>query len=296
MEPNTLDYTIRQEDCGATLGTILRRELGLSRRLMNTLKAMNLIFLNGRTGYLNRFPLPGDQVRIVLPVDKAATVRPESLPLSILFENVDYLAVDKPAGMTVHPVRAHQSGTLANAVNAHLAGQGISVPFRPAGRLDRNTSGIVLVCKNRYAAGAYRRMLDTGVLTKTYLALVHGSPAHPAGTIRAPIGPVEPRSIQRQIAPDGKPAVTRYQVLSDQGNHSLVRLVMDTGRTHQIRVHMAHLGHPLLGDTLYGGHREAIHRHALHAHQVIFPDPRTGGQIRIDCSLPEDMVRALSER
>ncbi len=208
--------------------------------------------------------------------------------VEIPYEDDDLLVFNKPADMPCHQSCGHAADTLANVFAAHCDHLGLDLMYRPLNRLDRDTSGAVLVAKNRFAAARV-----TNNFHKTYQAILLGCPPQPQGRVDAPIRREFPEEMRRIVAPDGQRAVTNYRVLAQgmaEGQPlSLVDFVLETGRTHQIRVHMAHLGCPVLGDELYGQKSELIPRQALHCRHIAFPQPVTGQEIRVDCPLPADM-------
>ncbi len=234
---------------------------------------------------------PGDHLTIDWPGETA--IVPLPLPLAIRYEDDHLLVADKPAGLLVHPASGPPEPTLANAVVHHLRAGGQSGAFHPVHRLDRNTSGLILIAKNPYI----QHLLFKGggkAVDRTYLALVTGHPQPPAGLIDAPIGRHPGSIVERIVRPDGQAAQTSYQTVAAAGPHSLLSLRLHTGRTHQIRVHLDHIGHPILGDDLYGGSTALIGRPALHAAALAFTHPATGQRLNLTSPLPEDMARLLA--
>lgn len=272
------------------VGELIRRQkisLTLRRKLKRTAGA---ILINGQPADWRQPVHPGDNVVIHWPNE--CNILPLPQPLDIKYEDEFLLVVDKPAGLLVHPTADPAEPTLANAVVHHYLLHGIPCGFHPAHRLDRNTSGLVLIAKNPHI----QHLLFSGGgknLSRIYLALVAGSPAPPAGVIDAPIGRHPSSIIQRIVHPDGQLAVTFYETLQNIGEYSLVRLRLATGRTHQLRVHLAHIGHPILGDDLYGGSTTHIHRQALHAAELVFPHPVTQETISLASPLPPDMAELV---
>ncbi len=265
----------RTEPC--KLETFLRQDCNLSRRQLCRLKAVNGgITRSGETIRSIDIVQKGDIIR--LKIEDTSDILPNpQLSVPLVFEDEDLLVFDKPAGMPVHPSLNHRMDTLGNAFAAMYP----QLTFRPVHRLDRNTSGLVAVAKHPIAAATLH-----GRIAKTYLALVGGAPKE-CGTITEPIGRVPDSLIARCISPDGKPAVTHYKVLQ-YGRYALTELHLETGRTHQIRVHMAHIGCPLAGDDLYGGDCTLIQRHALHCAAFAYTDG--SGTLRVlNSALPRDM-------
>ncbi len=269
----------RPEPC--RLEAFLRQDCGLSRRQLCKLKHVECGMTRSGQPIRSIDPVyPGDV--ICLQMEDTSEIQPNpQLQVPLRFEDADLLVFEKPAGMPVHPSLHHRTDTLGNAFAAmypHLT-------FRPVHRLDRNTSGLVAVAKHPIAAANLH-----GRIRKTYLAVTEGAPPQ-SGTITAPIGRVPGSLIERCISPDGKTAITHYKVLQ-YGRYALTELQLETGRTHQIRVHMAHIGCPLAGDDLYGGSLQHIGRHALHCAAFAYTD-RYGVLHHIGTALPKDMQELL---
>ncbi len=275
------------ETCPAK--TYLMRTRGISSGLWKRIKHSGTFAVNGVPAIAARTMLrAGDIVSYELPI--VSSVTPEQLPLSIVYEDNDLLVIDKPAGQLVHPTTKEAHGTVANAVLGLYTARGISLDFHPCHRLDRNTSGLLLIAKR---PEVQHQIVRTHTLERTYLALIEGAITPTSGTIDAPIARALPSIILRHVAPDGKPARTHYETVWTNGEHTLLRLRLETGRTHQIRVHLAHLGYPLLGDDLYGGNTERIPRHALHSTQLTLSQPCTHEVLTITAPLPEDMTEIV---
>ena len=264
----------------------LMRTRGISSGLWKRIKHSGTFAVNGVPAIAARTMLrAGDIVSYELPV--VSSVLPEQLPLSIVYEDSDLLVIDKPAGQLVHPTTKEAHGTVANAVLGLYAVRGIALDVHPCHRLDRNTTGLLLIAKR---PEVQYQMAKQDTLTRTYLALIAGQLTPTEGTIDAPIARALPSIILRRVSPDGKPARTHYKTAWTNGRHTLLRLHLETGRTHQIRVHLAHIGHPLLGDDLYGGSTALMRRHALHSAQLTLIHPRTRERLTVTATLPEDMA------
>ncbi len=264
-----------------TLESFLRHECGLSRRQLAKLKHVpDGMLCNGQ--HIRSIDRVQSGDRICLHIPDVPNMEPNpSLHAPVIFEDEDVLIFSKPAGMPVHPSQNHRLDTLGNAFAAQFPG----MTFRPVHRLDQDTSGLVAVAKHPIAAFQL-----PGRLRKTYLAAVSGEP--PAqGTIDAPIARVEGSVILRRVAPEGKRAVTHYRV-AQRGAYTFVRVELETGRTHQIRVHFSHIGCPLAGDDFYGGSTVHIARHALHCAEMVYTD-RDGREHLVTAPLPEDMQKLL---
>lgn len=281
-----LTYIVPPAYDGDTLQNFLRKDCGLSWRMVVKLKRVD----RGMTA--DGVPLrsidrvrAGQQVVLTMPED-AVRIEGVEMPLNIVYEDGDLLVVDKPPYLAVHPSAGKPEPTLANGVVAHFEKTGEPLSFRPVNRLDRNTSGLLLAAKNPHAAFALARKPR-----KEYLALVLGR-LEGEGVIDAPIRVKEGCCITREVGEGGKESVTHWTALSTDGQVSLVRLWLETGRTHQIRVHMAYLGHPLAGDTMYGSDETVMPRHGLHCCLLALEHPMTGEALRFESPLPEDMTTA----
>jgi 23S rRNA pseudouridine1911/1915/1917 synthase len=244
----------------------------------------------------------GDEITVEVPPPQDYEVAPEPILLDVLYEDADLLVINKPAGMVVHPAVGHRHGTLVNAVLYHCPGlEGVGGMQRPGivHRLDRDTSGLILVAKNDRAHRALQAQFKSHQVQKTYLALVYGRVSLPRGEIRAPIGR-DPRHRKRMtVLPGdrGRQAVTRYEVLGYYGRHTLLVCQPLTGRTHQIRVHLAHIKHPIVGDEIYGGRRKPpvpCPRQFLHAQRIRFCLPATGEEVEFSAALPADLTGVLA--
>lgn len=267
------------------LSTFLKNEMGMSTGLMNRLKWQEKICVNGVPQHNDYTVQIGDVITAMLDEDTPQYPAEEG-PLTVLFEDEHILAVDKPAGMLIHPSRATMTGTLANRVIAHYQKNGQYCAFHPVTRLDRDTFGVVLIAKNSHI----HTLLQQAELHKTYHALVWGGPAGESGTIDAPIARRPLPSLLREVRPDGKPSLTEYTVLARDGILCKLALRPITGRTHQLRVHCAYMGYPILGDPQYGtteskalSETMGLHTQALCARELAFIHPVTGAPMHL-CS------------
>jgi 23S rRNA pseudouridine1911/1915/1917 synthase len=236
----------------------------------------------------------GDQLSVIFPIEVPSEgLLSESIPLEIVYEDEYVLIVNKPPFMNTIPSREHPSGSLANALLGYYEQIGLSAATHIVTRLDRNTSGLVLVAKHRHVHHLLSDQQKSGLVKRTYLAIVHGRLREDVGTIKAPIGRKPNSIIEREVSEYGQYACTHFRVLERFDRFTFVELQLETGRTHQIRVHMSYLGYPLLGDDLYGGSLEFINRQALHCRAVAFIHPFSGREMRFEVPLAEDMGKLI---
>lgn len=294
-----IHYEITEESDGMLVKDILHRHFGLSVRQVSRLKFRpDGILIDGEKATVRRRVKAGERLSLCLEGEAQGSdhLEPVPGPLDIRYEDEDMLVLCKPAGIVVHPSHGHYNDSLANRLVAHYGLKGQHLVVRPVGRLDKDTSGLLIFAKHAAAAACFDRQRRSGQLTRTYLALAEGCPAVPGGRIDAPIGRREDSLILRQVREDGEAASTDYEVLLPGRDYSLLRLKLHTGRTHQIRVHMAYLGHPLLGDPFYGTEGSlGMTRTALHSAQIYCRQPMNGTPLAFDCPMPEDMKR-LAQR
>lgn len=290
-----LKFEVEKTEEGLNVRSFLRGGHGLSRSLLVELKQVKGIWLNGNPTYLDHPLEAGDVVELHLPEEESENIVPEPIPFSSIYEDEDVLVVDKPANLCVHPTMLHPDGTLGNAVVYHWLKQGTSRKFRPVNRLDKDTSGLLVIARSQYAHQQLAHVQRAGGIKRQYEALVHGIIADDMGTVDAPIQRKEDSIMERIVHPGGQQARTHYAVIGRYEEFTHVRLVLETGRTHQIRVHMSHIGHPLLGDDLYGGTKEKIGRQALHSRRLSFPHPHTKQLLSFEVPLPSDMAAVLQE-
>ncbi|HLW59924.1 MAG TPA: RluA family pseudouridine synthase [bacterium] len=240
---------------------------------------------------------PGQRVEVLAPPSDPLLVGPEAIPLTVVYEDADVLVVDKPSGLTVHPAPGHPGGTLVNAVLARvpdLSGAGGALRPGIVHRLDKDTSGLLVVAKTALAYRSLVAQLRARAIARVYLALVRGTLRGEAGVIDAPVGRHPVHRTRMAVVPRGRPAVTRYRVRERFPEATLLECRLETGRTHQIRVHLLHIGHPILGDPVYGRARvPEMQRQALHAARLAFTHPRTGDAVTCDAPLPRDFATLL---
>lgn len=288
-----LTYTVLPEDEGRRIRQILLSKLGLSHTLLQRLKEHERVLLNGLPVFLNQTARSGDQLSVDISFNEETLIIPEKMDLNILYEDDEFLVINKPPGILVHPVGKEQTGTLANGVIYYWQTHDIQAKFRPIHRLDRKTSGLVLIGKNQFAHQHLFRQMVNRTVFREYLAIAAGALTPETGIINAPIARKPGSTVERIVAPEGQEAITHYKVIRCNHEASLLSLHLETGRTHQIRVHLNYLGHPLLGDTLYGGSDGLIRRQALHSHQIRFIHPRFQEAVTFTAPLAADMQELL---
>lgn len=293
----TVNSIVSEQDNGIRLETFLKSRLGLTKHEISRAKFReNGICVNGKRRKVSAFLAAGDQVEVLLETgnERSEGLKVSKEKLSVLYEDEDVIVTDKPAGISVHPAGRKDEDTLANRLSFYLQSKGEGSVIRIFGRLDKDTSGVVLAAKNRAAATRLERQRRNGAILKTYLAITEGIPEPTDGQIYAPLGADPQKKKQMCITPEGKPAVTHYETLASGHGLALLSLRLETGRTHQIRVHMASVGCPLLGDPLYGnGAAPGMERTALHARSLSFLQPFTGEKLCIEAPVPEDMSRQI---
>lgn len=277
------EFTVTPADDSITLKSFLRRICGLSARSMKVIRyGGGSISRDGTELRAHDILHSGNIIKVRLPREEPSDIVPIEGDLDILFEDDRLLIVNKPAYMPVHPTKIHQLDTMANIVMYVQQSRGESYPFRALNRLDKDTSGIVILAKDRIA---YNMVFST--VKKTYAALCEGI-IKQGGTIDLPIGAAPDSKILRCVREDGVQAITHYEPIRAFAHHTLCRVWLDTGRTHQIRCHMSAIGHPLAGDTMYGGSSDLIQRQALHCRSMMLPHPITKELLEITTPYPED--------
>lgn len=291
----TITYQIDSFSDGLRIEQYLRRK-GYSYQNLTQLKKMpQSILRNGAWEYM-RAPLrAGDTLTVhIQETESSPNIPPVRLPVDIVYEDEDIIVVNKPSGMPIHPSLNNYRNSLANALMYYYQSQGKPFIFRCTNRLDRDTSGLTVIAKHMVSSSVLSDMTARHEITREYRAIVRGHLVPPAGTINAPIGRTGSSLIERRIDfENGENAVTHYRVVEEKNGYSLVSLILETGRTHQIRVHMKHIGYPLIGDYLYNPDMEAISRQALHSGRLTFRHPITGEELSFTAPLPEDMARVL---
>ncbi|OMF35962.1 RNA pseudouridine synthase [Paenibacillus sp. FSL H8-0548] len=296
---------VSEAEHGKQVRTVLERQLGVSRKLLSQVKLTEHgLLVNGIRSYTTAPVSAGDRIEVRMEREVSVDILPQPIAIQIVFEDEDLLIVNKPAGMVVHPTHGHYTGTLANGVVYHWQQQGERVRFRPVHRLDEETSGLVAIAKTSYVHQQLSEQMQANGFLKLYRAYVYGNPDPDKGTVDAPIDRNPDQPHIRIVTPQGYPSVTHYeQLLSFKSaaagsTGAAVRLKLETGRTHQIRVHMQHIGCPLIGDKMYGPEdggveawEAAVGRQALHAEILGFTHPITKQWVEWQAALPPELER-----
>lgn len=297
MKPATriLTYSISEHDARLRIEQFLRRRGFSGQNLTDLRKIPGSVCVNQTPCILKTVLQPKDILTVTITTTSSSpNILPVPIPFDLVYEDEDLLVVNKPAGMPVHPSAKNHDNTLANALAWYYQEQGLSFVFHCTNRLDRDTSGLVLVARHSYSATRIAQMTKDREIHREYRAIVRGIPVPSEGTIDAPLGRKSGSIIERTVDfEQGEPAITHYQVVESKNGHSLLALQLETGRTHQIRIHLKHLGYPLVGDYLYNPDMEFINRQALHAYHLRFSHPVTGEKMEFTAPLPEDMKAIL---
>lgn len=288
-----LVFVVEENNKGVKISNYLKYEKNLSTRLIRKLARRGKIFVNGSSVKMDYVLEYLDKIEVFLDVDDNQDILPEDIPIDVVYEDCDILVVNKPPFMVVHPTKGHPTGTLSNGVMNYFKNTNQNSIVRLVNRLDRDTSGLVIIAKSQFAHQQMAHKMENNQIEKYYIAVVEGA-LEGKGTIDLPIDRPSPESIKRQVMEDGQRAVTHYEVLKSSNEMSVVLIRLETGKTHQIRVHFSHIGHALIGDTLYGKESNLINRQALHAYKLVFKTIREDNLIEIVAEVPDD-IRKLME-
>ena len=285
-----LEYVVKQEDINKTINKILEERFELSNRLFSKLIKNKRITVNNINIDTRQNAKIEDIIKIDLNYNEDnSNIVSKKMALDIVFEDDGILLLNKPAGIAVHPSILHYEDSLASGVKYYFENSGIHKKIRPVNRLDLNTSGLVIFAKNEYIQESLIRQMKNNIFTKQYLAIVTGIIENKKGIIDAPISRKENSIIERCVSETGQRAITEYEVIKNSKDMSLVKCKLLTGRTHQIRVHMAYIGHPLLGDTLYGTESTLIKRQALHCYKIAFIHPVSHKKLEFKIDMPKEL-------
>ena len=290
-----LSYQIDKDEHYDNVLHVLKEQFLLSDRLITKLKKANKIYLNSLPTYTKKSVTVGDTVSVLIDFEEDnSNIVASNIPLNIIYEDDYLLVLNKPANIAIHPSILHFDNSLSNGVKFYFDKLGLKKKIRIVNRLDRNTSGIVVFAKNEYIQECLIKQMKTKELKKEYLAIAKGILESKSGTLNFPIARKEGSIIERTVSSDGDSAITHYDVVKEFNNLSLVHIVLETGRTHQIRVHFSHIGHPILGDTLYGSPSELINRQALHSYKLTFIHPVTKKVVSLEAPLPNDIKNIIN--
>lgn len=289
--------TARSDNFSGTVRDFARSVMGVSSGLLKRTKHPGRMLVNGQAVFADFRMKPGDVLELVIEQEEDCSpgVEPSPGETDIVYRDEDILVLNKPAPLPVHPSKGRRDDSLAGRVTAYFLNEGVNYVTRIVNRLDKGTSGLTVFAMHAFAHEKLQKQLH-GDFIREYFAVTKGVP-HPAqGTVDAPIMRAEGPTIKRIVAPNGQRAVTHYRVIEENGDAALLRLRLDTGRTHQIRVHMAHIGHPLIGDFLYGCEDERIERCALHSCYISLVHPVSGRRMEFFRDMPEDMQALIREK
>lgn len=289
-----LEYKIKENNQYYNIKEVLKKEFHISDRLVSKLKHAKQIYLNNKPAYVSEKLEVGNSIVVDLDFNEISdNIIPTKVNLDILYEDDALLIVNKPCNIPVHPSVDHYTDSLSNGIRYYFDSIHLNRKIRPVNRLDKNTTGIVIFAKNEYIQECLIKQMKNNIFKKEYLALVEGILENVSGIINAPIARKENSIIEREISDNGSTSITHYKVIKEFSSYSLVQFLLETGRTHQIRVHCKYVGHPLLGDTLYGNSSELINRQALHAYKINFIHPITNQNIEIVADLPDDIKKLI---
>lgn len=297
-----LKYKIKEADEYKIIKDVLKSYFHISDRLLLKLKRNEKIFLNSKKSYVYSNVTTNDIVEVVIDFDEDnSNIVPTKMNLNILYEDDCYMIINKPAGIPVHPSMDHYTDSLSSGIKYYFDSIGINKKIRPVNRLDKDTSGIVIFAKNEYIQECLVKQMQSNIFYKEYIAICEGHFSNKSGTINAPIARKENSIIERCINFNcGEIATTEYEVLQESKNvfspYSVVKCILKTGRTHQIRVHMQYINHPLLGDSLYGNSSDLIKRQALHSYKTRFIHPLLNKQVEYVATVPDDLLVLINEK
>ena len=294
-----LKKIINSNDNYANLKELIKVYFNISDRLLLKLKKNNKIFINGKVANINSLLYLNDLIEILIDFEEDnSNIVPIKMNLDIVYEDDAYIVINKPSGIPVHPSIDHYTDSLSNGVRYYFDSISLKKKIRPVNRLDKNTSGLVVFAKNEYIQECLVKQMKNNLFYKEYIAVCEGKFEKNKDVINAPIARKEESIIKRCIDKNGDVAITEYEVLkyNETKNYSIVKCILKTGRTHQIRVHLSYIGHPILGDTLYGNSSCLINRQALHAYKISFLHPITKQNVQYTSSLPSDINKLVENK
>jgi len=289
---NVIIFEIKKS--GMTVEEVLKQIYGISGRLYRRLIRNNQIYLNGKELKFDIQVREGDEIAIFMENEVENSI-PVNIPIDIIYEDFDFLILNKQPNIVVHPTKSHQTDTIANGVAYYFNKNNINKKVRFVNRLDMGTSGVLVIAKNAFTHQQMSKQMQEGTIEKKYLAIVEGVMEKDEEIINLPIGKEDDEPMARSVMENGQEAITKYKVVERLNNATLLEVEIKTGRTHQIRVHMKHIGHPIIGDELYNKLSPFIDRQALHAYKLKFIHPRTQEQKEIIADMPKDMESLLEK-
>lgn len=292
-----LTYTVKENDTYKILKEVLKAYFKISDRLLLKLKKNNKILLNSEITYMHHPVKGNDIIEVFLDLEEDnSNIVPTKMDLDIIYEDEAYIVVNKLAGIPIHPSMEHYEDSLSNGIKYYFDEIGLKKKIRPINRLDRNTSGLVIFAKNEYIQERLIEQMKNNLFYKEYIAICEGKFKNTKGIINASIARKENSIIERCVSENGDIAITEYEVLNynSEENYSVVKCILKTGRTHQIRVHMSYIGHPLLGDTLYGHESDKIDRQALHSYKMSFVHPVVQKKVTYIATFPRNIAVLIS--
>jgi len=298
---NKLTYVVAENIHEVKLRDYLKYTENLSSRFLKSSGLSGKISVNNKVAKLNHRINSKDKIEIDMKTNEHQNIEPEKMDLDVAYEDIDLIVINKSPGIVVHPTRGYPFGTLSNGVSYYFKEKHENCIVRLVSRLDMDTSGLIIIAKNKFAHMALARDMQSKdmqskTFEKSYMAVVHGNMQNKSGTIDLPIGKPNEEGAAREVWEEGQRSITHYEVIDSFKNGDLLKLTLETGRTHQIRVHLSHIGHPIYGDSLYGTSEGSyIERQALHAYKLIFPHPRTGDELILETELPDDIKNLISK-
>ncbi len=292
-----LEYIV-EENNNYTINSILSEKFQISTRLLNKLIKMQKILLNGKICDTRQIPSQNDILKVDFNYSEDnSNIVPTKMDLDIIYEDDWLLVVNKPAGVPIHPSRMHYTNSLSNGIKFYFDSISLAKKIRPVNRLDIGTSGLVIFAKCEYIQECFSRQMSNNIFKKEYICVVSGILKEKSGTINLPISRKDGSIIERCVNKStGHPSITKYEVLKEFDNYSLVKCYLETGRTHQIRVHMSAIGHPIIGDTLYGNSSNLINRQALHSYKITCIHPIGGTSLIFESKLPDDILQTCPKK
>ncbi|MEW8993521.1 RluA family pseudouridine synthase [Clostridium sp.] len=292
---SVITYKVGREGQDVKIRDYMKENLNLSGRFIRGSAMNRRLRVNGKEVKLNYKLQEEDIIEVTVNAEESQNIEGEDLNIQVIYEDDDLLIVDKPPFMVVHPTKSHPMGTLANGVIHHFRSNNDNSIVRLVSRLDRDTSGLIMIAKNQFSHMNLAKSMEKNLIKKSYLAIIHGNLENQEGTIDLPIGRPTDETIKRAVLEDGQRSITHYKVIDSYKVGALIELLLETGRTHQIRVHLSYVGCPIYGEQLYSdsNDEELISRQALHAHALSLPHPRTGEILNFKSHLPEDMTKLI---